>query len=429
MGDEKKSSSRIKGFFKVVMGSFLGLCTGAIMMYATAIFDKVVKPPKPVANFTVGAVDGLTVTFQSMASGQSGWWDFGDGTPLEAYDPDTPQVVHQYAKPGSFRVALSVRNFLNEENKRDISVDLSAPTTSPSILPPAIRGWKVEAISGTQAPATFKITGQLENADEVIWRLGNKTEHLTAQTGPIEKFVQLDQPGPQHIVLTAFSKSRKEPQVMVQTVDIQPQKQAVYTATLSVTDSAIKVEKVQRRETIPLRVRDSTGATTKGFQRVVAAPPNSTIQSMELDKSAKAIIRRDTLKIEIASDRKTATVTGNWTVTGDAVLREAGGSDVPLPLIVNEERTTRLSPRTSQMSGVLDAKQQIVIPMPPSPLPSVTRTMTVDFGLLMPDGKRTRVATGTLDSSGKWSGKATLGGKEYTVLARAINQQVIVTFQ
>jgi hypothetical protein len=426
---EEKKPSRIKGMFKVVVGSFLGLCTGAIMMYANAIFDKVVKPPKPVANFSVGEVDGLTVSLQSMASGQSGWWDFGDGSPLEAYEPDKPLVSHTYAKPGSYRVSLSVRNFLNEENNRGISVDLAAPTTSPNVLPPTIKGFKVEAISGTQAPATFKITGELENADEVIWRLGGKTEHLTAQPGPIEKYVQLDQPGQQHIVLTALSKTRKEPQVMVQTVDIQAQKQAVYTATLTVIDSTERVEKLRRSETLAVRVRDGAGAATTGFQRVLAAPPNSTILAIELDKSAKAVIRRDTLKFEIAQDRRTATVSGTWAQTGDALFREAGGSDVPLPLIVTEERVQRLSPRTSQMSGVLDAKQQIVIQAPPNPMPGVKRTMTVDFGLLMPDGKRTSAASGPLDAAGNWTGKAKLGGKDYTIQARSVGGRVVVTFQ
>ncbi len=426
---EEKKPSRIKGMFKVVVGSFLGLCTGAIMMYANAIFDKVVKPPKPVANFTIGGAEGLAVTFQNLASGQSGWWDFGDGSPLEPFEADKSQVAHTYAKPGTYKVGLTVRNFLMDENDRSITVDVSAPAASPNTLPPAIKGFKVEALTGTQAPATFRITGELENADEVIWKLGHKTEHLTAQTGPIEKFVQLDQPGQQHIVLSAFSKARKEPQVMVQTVDIQAQKQAVYTATLTVSDSAERVDRIKLTEILPLQVRDKSNAATTGFLRTISASPNATIQEIALDKSAKAVIRRDTLKIEIAKDRRTATIAGTWTLAGDALFREAGGSDVPLPLIVTEERVTRLSPRTSQMSGVLDAKQQIVIRTPPNPLPNVKRTATVDFGLLMPDGKRTTVASGPLDAAGNWTGKAKLGGKDYTVQARTVGGQVVVTFQ
>lgn len=428
MSDEKKPS-RIKGMVKVIFGSFFGLCTGAVMMYANVLFDKVVKPPKPVANFAVGGADGLTVTLNNMASGESGWWDFGDGSPLEPFNPEQTQVAHAYPRPGTYKVGLTVRNFLMDENDRSINVDVSAPTASPNVLPPTVKDWKVVPIGGTQAPATFKITGELENADEVIWSLGNKTEHLTAQTGPIEKYVQLDQPGQQHIVFTAFSKARKEPKVMVQTVDITAQKQAVYMATLTVTDSAERVDRPKLTEIFPMPVRDKANAATAGFSRTIQASPNSTILEIAMDKSAKPVINRNTLKVEIAKDRKSATVAGTWTLSGNALIQAAGGSDVPLPLIVTEERVTRLSPKTSQMSGVLDAKQQIVIRTPPSPLPNVKRTTTVDFGLLMPDGKRTSVASGPLDAAGNWTGKAKLGGKDYTVQARTLNGQVVVTFQ
>ena len=53
----------------------------------------------------------------------------------------------------------------------------------------------------------------------------------------------------------------------------------------------------------------------------------------------------------------------------------------------------------------------------------------MDFGLLMPDGKRTSVANGPLDAAGNWTGKAKLGGKDYTVQARTVAGQVVVTFQ
>ena len=95
------------------------------MMYLSVIVDTVVKPSKPVANFAVAA-DGLTVTCQNHASGESGWWDFGDGTPLEPFDAGQPTVAHTYPKPGTYTVKLTVRNFLVEENTRAVPVDLSA---------------------------------------------------------------------------------------------------------------------------------------------------------------------------------------------------------------------------------------------------------------------------------------------------------------
>ena len=97
-------------------------------MYATAIVDKVAKPPKPVANFGVTA-DGLNVSCNNLASGQTGWWDFGDGSTLDPFDPDAKQVTHTYTSPGNYSVKLVVRNFLNEENDRAVSVDEFARNT------------------------------------------------------------------------------------------------------------------------------------------------------------------------------------------------------------------------------------------------------------------------------------------------------------
>ncbi|QEL17065.1 PKD domain-containing protein [Limnoglobus roseus] len=432
MADEKPAR---KNYIKIVFGSFMGLCTGGVMMYANALFDSVVKPPKPLANFSAGNADGLTANFQVTASGQSGWWDFGDGTALEPFDSEKTQVSHTYAKPGSYKVGLTVRNFLNEENDRSINVDVAAATAStavgavPNELPPAVKGWKVEAVGGTQAPATFHVTGELENADEVIWRLGNeKTEQLIAQSGPIDKYIRIDQPGQQHIVLTAISKTSKLPQVLVQAVDVQAQKSAIYTATLRVTDSGERVDTHTRTQLVSLMLRDKTGAATKSFTRVITASPASTIQSVEPGKMAKSVIKKESVKVEIAKDKLSATISGEWAVAGDALVREAGGSDVTLPLLVKEERVAQLSPTVSEVAGTLDSKQQIVLALPAARR-GTKRSTAVDFSYRLPDGRRTPVANGQLDAAGNWVGKAKLGGKDTTIQARTVNGQVVITFQ
>ena len=59
MGAETSSPPK-KSFVKVVMGGFLGLCTGAVAVYSNAVFDRVIKPSKPVANFSAmrgGAIE------------------------------------------------------------------------------------------------------------------------------------------------------------------------------------------------------------------------------------------------------------------------------------------------------------------------------------------------------------------------------------
>jgi hypothetical protein len=424
-----------KSYFKVVLGGFLGLCTGAIAMYFNAIFNQVVRPAKPVANFSLGQTEGLTATFRNMASGHSGWWDFGDGSPMEPFESNTEQLQHTFPKPGSYKVSLTVRNFLMEETDRSVSVDLAGTAATPNTLPPSILGWKVEPID-TKVPATFRVTGEIQNADELVWRVGdNKTEHLTAQPGPFEKFITVRNPGDHPIVLTAMSKSKVAPQVMVTNVTALPRKEPTYEAMLTVRDSAVRMDKPTLQQTFPAPIRDAKGAATKGFTREIKASPNSKIVSVELDKTAKPSVRRDRFRVEIAKDRSGAIVTGEWGTSGDALARETGGTDMLVPLTIVEERYTALSPTISQPSGVMNMQTgTIQIKLPPQPTAGVQREIILDFGELYPDPdpkkpnvmKRDSLARAPLDPKGTWTGKANLHGTACNVTATTANGVVTI---
>ena len=60
--------------------------------------------------------DGLTATFHNRYAGE-GWWDFGDGAPLEPALPQQPSISHTYAKPGTFPAKLMVRNYVGDEHE------------------------------------------------------------------------------------------------------------------------------------------------------------------------------------------------------------------------------------------------------------------------------------------------------------------------
>ena len=62
----------------------------------------------------------------SHATGDTGWWDYGDGSPLEPFAADQPTITHTYAKPGSYSVKLVVRNFTSDENERTVAVEAAA---------------------------------------------------------------------------------------------------------------------------------------------------------------------------------------------------------------------------------------------------------------------------------------------------------------
>src|SRR4029077_226418 len=66
---EQKS---VKGWFKTLFGTVLGLATGAATMYISPLVNGVIKPGRPLANFAV-ETDGMTATFHNRYSGE-GWW-------------------------------------------------------------------------------------------------------------------------------------------------------------------------------------------------------------------------------------------------------------------------------------------------------------------------------------------------------------------
>jgi hypothetical protein len=414
----------LKSAIKMALGGAVGLATGAVAVYSHAIVDQVVKPTKPVANFALSGTEGLTVTFENHATGDSGWWDFGDGSELQPFDPNTPTVTHAYAKPGDYTTKLLVRNFLLEENDRAVSVDLSNP---PNALPPTVTGLKVEPIR-EQAPATYRISGELKNADTVVWKLGDKAEHIAAQDGPFERYVTFEKPGQYPIVLTALSKAMKNPAVEVRPVSVAAPTTAVYSALVSVTDTATRTERQSRTVHLAAPIADKAGPT-KGFDRTVHAAPGCLIADAQFDPKHFPAVVRDP-KVVVAGDRKTARVTGDWAATGDALAKAAGGTDVAVPVVVTEERSVSMAPGRNQSSGVMDASGTILVKLPPAArFAGANRAVEVDFGLSQPNGQRASIAKGMLDAQGKWTSSAVpLGGKLFVVQATVENGSVKIIF-
>src|SRR5580700_6848929 len=155
---------------KPIAGPFIGLASGAAMMYASAIVNQVVKPAKPLANFAV-ETDGLSATFHNRYAGV-GWWDFGDGSALEPATADQESITHTYLKPGTYSAKLTVLNFVGDQNDRAVPVEVSVQSTM-NPAPPLIVG--LDATPGSSdhsAPATFRIFAQTANAERCLWDLG-----------------------------------------------------------------------------------------------------------------------------------------------------------------------------------------------------------------------------------------------------------------
>ena len=146
------TTGHIAGWIKAGLTSLAGLVSGAVLMYASPLLDRVIKPDKPIANFQYSA-KGLVVTFQNHSTGgHEGWWDFGDGAALQPFVPGQPTVAHTYAKPGNYNAKLSLRNLINAENERAVNVVVDPGATAP----PAIDVFTLVPVQNDYAPATFR---------------------------------------------------------------------------------------------------------------------------------------------------------------------------------------------------------------------------------------------------------------------------------
>jgi hypothetical protein len=375
-------TGRLRGGMKWLLGGGLGLVSGAAAMYATALFNTVVKPPMPVANFAVTA-DGLSVRCENRAAGDSGWWDFGDGSPLEPFDPAQPAVTHAYAKPGNYSVKLTVRNFLLEENARSVPVDLSA--AAPQLLPPSVTALQVEPVGQRMAPATFRVKGEVKNAERVIWDLGGDKLEVSTENGPFERLVVFEKPGLFPIQLTGLTGNTADKKAA--TVKVDPPTAATVSAFLSVTDAGARTERQTVPETIPVPVPEK-GA--KQLSRVVEARRSCTIIEAKLAGESPAI---KNLKAEVAADRRSVTLTGEWAALGEAGRKAAGGSNVLVRLLLTEERAVPVAIPSAQMAGSFAALgQPVVLPMPKA-APGLQRKMKLEFRQTNPDGRSQTLMT------------------------------------
>jgi PKD repeat protein len=264
----EKPEGKKGSWFKAMIGTVAGLMSGAFMMYLSPLLDKVVRPAKPVANFAVD-VQGLTVQFHNRSSSRAeGWWDFGDGSPLEPVNAETSTVLHTYAKPGTYTVKLSLRNLLNEENDRSVTINVDSANTDP----PAILALEAIPVSGSfYAPATFRLVSKMKNTSLCVWETDPDRPLDIIPDPPAEqdRLVTYNEPGGYVVKLVAVNgKQAKEKSIIVQVME--PPTGAV-TAVLHVTEQMVKVDKADRRVTLTESFGGNASATSMPINRKIDA--------------------------------------------------------------------------------------------------------------------------------------------------------------
>jgi PKD repeat protein len=372
-------SGKGKGFLKAIYGMAAGLLSGAALMYVTPLFNSIVKPPTPLANFEARQ-DGTTVTFHNLTTGAaslSGWWDFGDGSPLVPMVGDQ-DVSHTYAKTGSYSAKLSVHNLINETNERTVAIQLDAATAT-AVAAPRILTLDVIPQTPLVAPATFKISSQMQNVQQAVWDLdaGRPMEIDQSCSGPQERFVTFRRPGNYAIKLAAFNGLQADQKVV--TVSVKPAPLGALSAIMEVIDQATLVEHHDRQAYFGAAFPPGQKGLTYHFDLVVNPTPGWAVADVQVVSARDAgpwMQGKATMAIDPATFK-----TGN--VRNLQISRAADGKSVHLsgellrknekewpamnlPIVLREEKRKPVS-RVESVESCVTLPGAATLAMPPLP--------------------------------------------------------------
>jgi PKD repeat protein len=332
MAEEKSGG----GWFKGLVTTVFGLVSGAGIMYLSPLIDKVIKPSKPLANFAVQN-QGLEVTFQNHSTGGvEGWWDFGDGSALEPYTPDQNQIPHKYEKPGTYTVKLSLRNLIGDENDRTVNVNVGSQGTTSVVTGPVIEAFEVTRLRPDNfAPATFKLSAKVKNADMCLWCLGDeRPTEMSASNGALDRMVTFRKPGEHKIKLVAVSG--KVTVEKTQTVQVQAASATALMAVVQVSHEATHVQSMQKIHTIAQGFPPQEKGNTYKFTREILPEPGFVIKkaSFVKDPDGKVVSKP---VLQVSPDGKKAILSGELTRSAGFMHRNAPTPNWVTQVVLTQE--------------------------------------------------------------------------------------------
>jgi hypothetical protein len=364
MGDNSTTAEPPKkgGWLKALCGSLAGLLSGALMMYLSPLVNNVIKPGKPVANFAV-AHEGLSVTFHNRSSGgNSGWWDFGDGSPLEPLDPKQEIVTHQYAAAGNYTAKLSLRSLFGEESERTVAVQLEAPRRDP----PVLTGLEAASISaGTYAPATFRVAVKSKNADLLVWNLGDDQPLQFETDSPEhqERLVTFDKPGGYVIKVAAVSGKQAVERNEVVWVNEPPSNSVA--VILNVTDQATRLETLHTTMTVCESFPPNWTEAVWPIDRQLPARPGYEITAAQLQPVADEAARN--VRVQVGPDRQSVRLTGELIRQTEGVLRKPVHTCLLVKVLLTQERRTPVTRPAVAMTSTVSVPGSVLLALPPLP--------------------------------------------------------------
>ncbi len=111
-------------------------------------------------------------------------------------------------------------------------------------------------------------------------------------------------------------------------------------AVLKVTDTGSQVTRVTRNESVAIPV--PTGKNPPpNFSKTIQVRPGSTVA--DAAPANLNVMGVKNLKVAVAADKRSVTVSGDWAGDQKAATKAAGGSDVIVPLKLTEERAVAVA--------------------------------------------------------------------------------------
>jgi hypothetical protein len=277
------------------------------------------------------------------------------------------------------------------------------------------------------APATFRLSAEVSNAASCVWDLGDGRLEVTGG-GKIERLVTFEKPGTFAVSLVAHNGkfgAKQSGQAKV-----EAPRDGTTMAVLRVTDSGTKLDGLTTTESVTIPVPSDKGATT--FNKTVLARAGFTITgAAPIDTPASV----KNLKVQVAADKRSATVSGDWAGDLKATNKAAGGSDAIVRVKLAQERTIQQTPTVTMVTGTFATVGQALradLPLPPAPVGAAgaKREFQLDIRTVR-DGKAQSIMQAPADGKGAialpWS--TTQQGPNWSVAysAKQEGETVVVT--
>jgi hypothetical protein len=345
------------GWLKAAITSVVGLVGGACLMYFSPLIDKVIKPGGPVANFQ-SETDGLKVIFHNLSSNSSeGWWDFGDGSALEPFQPSQNAVSHTFAQPGSYTVKLSVSSLFGQQNDRSVTFALNQ---GPASTAPAIDALQVIPLQASAyAPATFKVVSAVKNAEFCVLATGedHPLDVVTDTAGTQERYVTFKYPGTHVIQLAAYGN--KQTVQKSQTVQVEKQPAGAVVAVLNVTHQVVHVQTEQQYTPRRIDFPASEKGSVANISVDIPAPNGFLLLGARFAHDITKDANVHNARLDVLPDRKAVRLSCQLT------KNPKGPTSWVAPVLLSTEKRT--APQTRVMPAVtlpIPVPGKVLLPMP-----------------------------------------------------------------